>query len=139
MGTWRVGKTMVGHGKPSVDIVAQSERQAQYKLGQIARQTALSYELVAVEGDPNGWRVQLLALSGLVTVLEQGRWPEEGHGLNWVWSLPWGSDTFADRDLWVFWAKREGGDDGSDGNVVALNPTPRGGAARELAVSGAAA
>ena len=140
MSTWRVGKTMVGFGKPAADVVADTERRAKYKLGQVIRQTVANYQLVAAPGDPFRWAGPLAELEMLATRLERGEeWPVSMHGMNWVWSLPWGAEDTADRDLWVFWAKVEGGDDGADEGVGRLTPSPRGGAVRELAGSGVAA
>ena len=133
MATWRVGKTMLGFGKPAVDMPAQTERQAKYKLGQVMRQTAANYRLVMSKDDPHGWRGMILRLEEMADDLESGYdWPAMDHGMNWVWSLPWGSHTAADRDLWVFWARAEaaGGGAGDAGAVVEIGP--RGGAAREL-------
>lgn len=141
MATWRVGKTMVGQVKPVTEgPVAVTERQAKYKLGQLMRQTATNYRTVLATGDPYGWGVPLWELDKIAEGLENGlEWPGLTHGLNWVWSLPWGADATSDRDIWVFWVRVEGaGEAGGDGAGVLVDG-PFGGAARELATSGQAA
>lgn len=140
MVSWRVGKTMVGYGKPSVDVVATTERQAKYKMGQVMRQTAISYRLVTAPEDPHQWGWRIWDLEQWAEKLENGEdWPPTDFGTNWIWSLPWGRDKFADRDIWVFWVKAEGGNEGTGDGAVVLDLSPRGGATRELATSGQAA
>lgn len=141
MATWRVGKTMVGQVKPVTEApVAVTERQAKYKLGQLMRQTAMTYRSVTAPGDPHGWGPLLWRLEIGAEQLENGGlWLPSEHGLNWVWSLPWGSENSSDRDIWVFWVKVEGaGETGGDGAGVLVDG-PFGGATRELATSGQAA
>lgn len=141
MVTWRVGKTMVGQVKPVTEgPVAVTERQAKYKLGQLMRQTATNYRAVTVPGDPYGWALTLWELEQIAEGLENGLpWPGLKHGLNWVWSLPWGSDPASDRDIWVFWAKVEGAGEADGDGAGVLVDGPRGGAERALATSGRAA
>lgn len=138
MATWRVGKTLVGFDKRQQEIAATSERQAKYKLGAIMRQTAATYRNVATAGDPFSWAMILHGLEEMATQLENGGdWPPTIHGMNWLWSLPWGPDDHSDRDLFVFWAKVEGAGGGSGDSEPVTAGTPAGGAKRELASNAA--
>ena len=131
---------MVGFDKRQQEMPAASERQAKYKLGQIMRQTAMNYRSVATKGDPNGWAMVLNGLEQLAEQLENGgEWPPTIHGMNWLWSLPWGPDERADRDLFVFWAKCEGADPGGDSGEVPIEGLPSSGAEKELAGTASAA
>jgi hypothetical protein len=123
---------MVGFERPSAELAAVNERRAQYHLSQILRQHLTSYELIMAKSDPHGWYGPLLKLRRMADRLESGKWPAGSDGLNWFWSLPWGTEQSADRDLWLFWAKNEGspGDSGGDADVVPL--VPRGGLQKEL-------
>lgn len=129
---WVVGKTMVGMGKPSAEVPATTERQAQYKLNQLLIQQVLAYEAVMAKSDPHGWIVALLRLKRLAAKMESGHWPPGEDGLNWLWSLPWGPEPTADRDLWVFWARFEGSSGGSGDGADVVPLVPKGGLKREL-------
>jgi hypothetical protein len=128
---------MMGFDKPSAEMGAANERRAQYYLSQILRQHLAAYELVMAKGDPNGWTFSLLKLRRLVDTLEEGKWPAGEDGLNWFWSLPWGSGLRAERDCWVFWAKEQpnGGGSGDGAEIVEIGP--KDGAKRKLVGSAA--
>jgi hypothetical protein len=129
--SWSVGKTMVGLGGPTTERACKNERRAQYELCQVLRQLVESYEVVMAKSDPHGWYGALLKLRRMADQLETGKWPVGGEGLNWLWSLPWGSGITAERDLWIFWAKCDGsGGAGDSDTVEPVGPT--GGLKREL-------
>ena len=129
---WSVGKTMVGSDIPSTVLGAVNERRAQYYLSQIVRQQITAYTLVMTKDDPYGWSKAMARLDRLANKLESGKWPASEDGLNWLWSVPWGSGLTDDRDLWIFWAKAEGGRGGAGDDAEVVPLVPRGGREKEL-------
>lgn len=126
---WIVGKTMVGLAEPSVSATVETEQQAKYQLGNIVRIHHETYRQ-ALKGAEFSWYGPMLKLKRMVDLLEAEKWPAGSDGLNWFWSLAWGTEQHARRDCWVFWAKCNPGP--SDPNLV-VPLAPRGGIKREMA------
>lgn len=117
--SWSVGKTMVGQDGIEASSTGLSEMQARQELATLMKTEIQKYETVMAKSDPHGWYGPLMKLRWLVSNLDDGKWPVSSHGLNWFWSIPWGPELEAERDLWVFWVRHDGGNHCSEQGVAA--------------------